>query len=146
MTASSGSASSCVELQASVEDARAQVAQVADFLSTQAGPAEGGVAQGVDARRAQRLAVRNERQDAPENRRRGLGRQLLTDDRADERSEMVLALPLRHAARTDPLDGGAKDGIAAHQQPSGARVVGRSHKCNLQFTSQFQSDVTASTR
>ena len=79
-------------------------------------------------RRAQRLAVGNQRQDAAENRRRGPGGQLLTDDRADERRQMVFALPLRHAAGTDPLDGGAKDRIAPHQQPPGARVIGRSHR------------------
>jgi hypothetical protein len=37
---------------------------------------------------------------------------------------MVVPLACGHAADPDPLDRGAENGIAAHEQPSGAGVVG----------------------
>ena len=66
--------------------------------------------------------LREQRDEAAEDGRRGLGGQLLADDRADQRREMILALSLREAARTDALDGRAKHRVAPHQQSTGART------------------------
>jgi hypothetical protein len=37
---------------------------------------------------------------------------------------MVVSLACGHATGPDPFDGGAEDGIAAHEQAPGAGVVG----------------------
>jgi len=43
---------------------------------------------------------------------------LLTDDRATSALRMILSLTIGHAARTDALDDGCEDRIAAHQGAS----------------------------
>ena len=60
--------------------------------------------------------VRKQREEPAEDRRRRLGRQLLTDDRADERGQMIVPLPVCHPARADALDRRRQNRIAPHQQ------------------------------
>ena len=48
---------------------------------------------------------------------------------ADERAQMILALALGHQARTDALDRGAENRIAAHQR-RGARARNRQASAN----------------
>src|SRR5207244_6668334 len=91
-----------VEDEPAVRDPRAQIAQIADLLPAEAGRAQQSIVEACDAFGAQRLALRKERKKALKDRRRRFRRQLLTHDRADQRVEMIAALPRRHAARADP--------------------------------------------
>ena len=50
-----------------------------------------------------------------ENGRCGLGRQLLTDDRANERGQVIVPLAACHPARADALDRRRQNRIAPHQ-------------------------------
>ena len=49
--------------------------------------------------------ILEERHESTEDRGRRFRRELLADDGADERGEMILALPFRKAARTDAANG-----------------------------------------
>jgi hypothetical protein len=115
-----------IEEKAAIDDAGTQIAQVADLLPAEPGASERGVAQLVDACGREAHLAGNQGLNTLKDRRRGLRRQLLTDDGTDERRQMVVPLARGHAAGPDPFDGGAEDGIAAHEQPPRAGVVGRS--------------------
>ena len=77
--------------------------------------------------RVRHVIVREQRDEAPEDRRGGLRRQLLADDGAHERRQMIAALTIGHEARTDALDGLAQDRIAPHQQTARFVIFGSSH-------------------
>src|SRR5439155_4110398 len=75
-----------------------------------------------DSRRVEDVVVGEQRDESTENRRRRLRGELLADDRADERAQMILALPIRHPAGADSFDRGAEDRIMSHQISARARV------------------------
>ena len=84
-------------------------------LPAQSDGAERRIALGVDGRRGQRFAFWKQREEPGEDGRCGLGRQLLTDDRANERGQMIVPLPAGHPARADALDRHRQNRIATHQ-------------------------------
>ena len=116
------------ELQPAIRDSFAQVAQIADFLTTQADASQRTIVERLDRRRTGNLAARKERDKPTENRRRRLGRELLAHDGADERREVIAALARGQRAGSDALDGGAENRIAPAQEPLSAFVVCRSHR------------------
>ena len=116
-----------VEPQPPVRDPGAQIAEIRTFLAAEADAAKLFAGEHVNRRRARNLGVGKQRDEASENRRRRFRRELLAHDRADERREMIFPLPRRQPARPDALDHAAENWVAAHQQPTRARVVGRRH-------------------
>jgi hypothetical protein len=116
-----------LQLQPAVDDPRRQIAHVADLLATEANAPERRVTLRGDGLGVQTLALGKQRDESSVNRRRRLRRQLLADDGADERREVILALTLRHPARTDPFDGRGEHRVAPHEQAPSALVVGVRH-------------------
>src|SRR5262245_37137280 len=103
------------EIEAAVVDAGAEVAKIADLLPAQPDAAKRRVALGVDGWRTQRFAFRKQRQEPGEDGRRRLGRELLTDDGAYERGQMIVPLTAGHPARSNALDRDGQNRIAPHQ-------------------------------
>jgi len=117
-----------VQNEPAILDARAEIAQVADLLSAQPGAAQRRVALRPDCVSRRDSALGKQRHESTEDRGRGLGRQLLADDRSDERRQMIAALPIGHQAWTDLLDRAAENRVAAHQQPPRAFVLASRHR------------------
>ena len=88
-----------VELQPAVDDARAQIAEIADLLPAQPDPAKRGVGLRGDRRGVRNVPIGEERDEPPEDRRRGLGREAGSRSAAWRAGDPALAIG--HPARAD---------------------------------------------
>ena len=84
-------------------DLRREILDVGDLLPGEAGGAKALVVGGEDLLR-RRGAIAVQGFDATVDRRRGLARELLVDDRADERIEVAAARARGELARADAVD------------------------------------------
>ena len=109
---------------------RREIAHVTNFLTRQSDRA-----QLLIARRQHRIGagrvVRIERVEPRQNRRRGFSRQLLKDDRSDERLEMGPFAARFESARADDFDYSREDRVDALEVADGGAEV--SHAENLRL-------------
>ena len=116
-----------IKVQPTVDDPGGEIPQIANLLTTQPDAAQGGIVEPRDGFSARHGVVGEERGESTEDRRCGLGGQLLTDDGARQCGEMIVMLTPGHATWSEALDGDGEDWIAAHQQSTRAGVVGWGH-------------------
>jgi len=116
-----------IEHEPSIDDASAQITQVADLLTAETDAAQRRIADLVNRRRVRDLGIGKQRRKSSKDRRSRLRGQLLTDDCAGQRRQVVLALPVCHPARTNALDRRAENWIPAHEQTPRALVVRGRH-------------------
>ena len=117
-----------VERQCALRHFRREIAHVTNFLTRQSDRA-----QLLIARRQHRIGagrvVRIERVEPRQNRRRGFSRQLLKDDRSDERLEMGPFAARFESARADDFDYSREDRVDALEVADGRAMV--DHAGNL---------------
>ena len=115
-----------VEDKATVTKPGAQIAQVTHLLAAQPNASQRPVVKRGQFGGAGNHLIRKERHQPAEDGRGCFCRELLTDDRANERGQVIFALPFGHQARTDLLDRAPENRIAPHQRsPRASVVVGR---------------------
>jgi len=88
-----------VELQASVDEARREIAQIADLLSAQPDAPQRDIVELGDRRGSGNRAAGKQRREPSEDGRRSFRGELLAGNGADESGEVILPLSIGHAAR-----------------------------------------------
>lgn len=115
-----------IQWQRTVAHARTEIANVTKLLAAETAGAQSLVRNGRDRFGCRDTAV-EQRIHPRTDRPGGLRRQLLRDNRVDERPERIRMLRAIEAARPMRANQLAHDRVASRQQPPRSRIISRRH-------------------